>query len=143
MYERLALLRESEKDVATLQKLHLVSNRYDFRNLALDMWYIRTMKSRAVQDVSNCYDREDPLKGIWLKCILLALNDVKSGRPCDLEAWRKDSPPMGIDTCSKNLHICAPAAMGFLLALPEEHERFISVTPGTLKDLVKRLRCKN
>lgn len=146
MLKRLSFLRISTDCdqgmiLDELRRREFVSSRYDFRNLTLDLWYIRNdSRSRAVQDVTSCFDANDPIKGIWFKTILLALNDVRGGRPCDLGAWRRDSPPMGIDTCSKTLHICAPAAMGFLLSLPEEHERFVSLNPGTIRDLVKNIR---
>ena len=145
MYERLELLRElgdSGQDslLTELRLRELISKRYDFRNLALDLWYIEnSARARAVQDVTSCFG-DDRLSSLWLKCILLALNDVKSGRPCDFGAWRLDSPPMGIDTCSSNVHICAPSAMGFLLAQTEEHEKFVCISPGTIRDIVKQIR---
>lgn len=124
----------TEDAIFALREFSLVSNKYDFRNLATDLWYLRTRDTRRRCDY--IIDPHEPLKGLWFGCVVMAISDVKERRPCDLHAWRYDSPPMGIDTCSEEVHICAPAALGFLLSLTDEQELYCGLTPGTIRDIV-------
>lgn len=136
MLQRLEILRVTPQEadpISILRYKHLVSSRYDFRNLATDYWYLKTRDMR--RKCEYVVDPADPLKGLWLGCITIAISDVREKRPCDMNAWRCDSPPMGIDTCSELVHICAPAALGFLLSLSDEDELFAGLRPGTIREL--------
>lgn len=139
MIKRLQYLQgpHPEDPIDDMWRKGLVSYRYDFRNLSTDLWYLQIRNNRHK---SSCIvDPNDPLKGLWLSCIIVALGDVMTKRPCDLNAWKCDSPPMGIDTCSSTVHICAPAALGFLLSLSDEQEQLGGLRSGTVKDLVRRM----
>ena len=138
MYKRLEFLRDfrGEFAISEMKSLGLISKVYDFRNLATDLWYLNTKCERRKLDLIK--DCGDPIKSLWLGCIVIAISDVRDERPCDLGAWRYDSPPMGIETCSSTAHICAPAALGFLLSLPTWHEQICGLSPGTIRELVRR-----
>ena len=135
MLRRLKYILENEKKTAVsdLFTLGLVSASYDFRNLATDLWYLSYRDSQRGYDPGECYCAEDPIRSILFRTIVLALFDLKSGRPCDLGAWKKDTAPMGILTCTAEAHLCAPDAAGFLLNLDEDYEEFAGVRPGTIR----------
>ena len=116
----------------------LVSEHYNFRNLATDLWYLSNRNSRLSYEIAECYDCTDPIKSIWFRTLVLAISDAKSKRPCDLGAWLYDSPPMSIEICTDNYHLCAPEAIGFLLSLDDEHERLGGLSPGTIRDVVRK-----
>ena len=137
MLQRLRILKDPklQDPITLLKNMGLVSYQYDFRNLATDQWYLRTREGR--RKCEYIVDPNDPLKGLWLGCLIMAISDVCERRPCDLNAWKYDSPPMGIDTCSPTVHICAPAALGFLLSLSEEQEQLGGLRPGTVRNIIR------
>lgn len=144
MLKRLEIIRnavsQDDNDILCyLRSEELISSCYDFRNLATDRWYLARSEEgfpRIGFGLEECNDSHDPIKSIWFRCIFLAIYDARSRRPCDLNAWYKDQPPMSIETCTEDLHICSPSAVGFLLSLTDDHERLGGLSPGTIKRII-------
>ena len=126
--------------IRTLLQHQIVSVNYSFRNLAVDRWYLSNRVARVGYEIAECHDCNDPIKGVWFRVIVIALADAKANRPCDLDAWDKDLPPMGIDKCIEGCHICSPAAKGWLLNLDDTAEEFAGLSQGTIKDILKSSR---
>lgn len=143
MLKRLQFLQKSDPEFAIpeLKSRGLVSDFYDFRNLATDLWLLTARPAR--RRIEYFHDPRDPLRSLWFCCLIVAIGDARDGRPCDLGAWRRDAPPMGIETCSSASHICAPHALGFLLSLPPEHELFCGLRPGTIRELLRGVRIRD
>jgi hypothetical protein len=130
-------------DEAIIQRLQdklFVSVNYSFRNLAVDRWYLSSRVQRLGYDIAECHDCNNPIKSVWFRVIVMALADVRSERPCDLNAWDKDLPPMGIEKCTEDCHICSPAARGWLLNLDDVAEEFAGLSHGTIISILKSKR---
>ena len=122
--------------IGMLRREGFVSPEYDFRNLSIDTWYLSNRILRRYYDKATHYNADDPWKSVWLRVITLAIADERTERPCDLNAWKKDSPPMSIDICTNAVHICAPAAHGWLVNLDEDETRFAGLSVGTIRAII-------
>jgi len=113
-----------------LQHSGLVTVNYSLRCAETDIWFIQ--KERSIntsvlsRDNFDGASEEDPYRLIWFRVILLAMLDVRGGRPCDLDCWKGDRPPGG-QYCEIGAHICRPAAMEFLSFMPESISSFAGV----------------
>jgi hypothetical protein len=138
MLQRLDIIAKNRTNISIpdMRSAGIVSAQYNFRNLATDLWYLSCRNSRIAYEIAECHDCDDPIKSIWFRCLVIAISDARSKRPCDLGAWVGDFPPMGIETCSSKYHLCAPEAVGFLLSLDDEHERLGGLTPGTIRAII-------
>lgn len=133
------IIKEPEEKILTqLRDSGLVSRSYNLVNLQVDLWCLRkTCYSRRIYP-NRVAENLDPLLRIYFYVILQAVNDLKLGRPCDVNLWELDQPPTDF-ICTHHNHICSKEAMNFLMQIPEFHEVELNLSPGSIKSMVIKM----
>jgi len=138
MISRLAYIKIAKKNsnIACMKDMGFVSVQYSERNLLVDQWYLASLNNSHIStDIDVVGGKAE--RSILFRMIIISMNDVKRQRPCDLGIWVKDMPPRGIETCTRDIHICSEMAAKWIIGeIGEEEERYVGLTPGTITSLM-------
>lgn len=132
-----------EEIVVELQREGLCSCSYSLKCLYMDIWYIverpRIPRNVTVKQNENFVDG---FIHIYLEVIIQALQDIATGRPCDVDLWSDDDPPGAAkeSVCTPYLHICADHAEIWLGGISGLEEEAMGLESGTISFLIDNVK---
>jgi hypothetical protein len=123
--------------IRSLRSSELISKNYDITCLAVDVWCLFDRKpSDSKRKSSEFTTIKDPLIRVFFGIVVQAIYDVSSGRPCDVNSWIVDIPPMGSDLrCSPSVHVCHESAAEFMEETGALWEAVLNLPAGMLAEL--------
>jgi hypothetical protein len=136
IYERFAQDRPPLEVIHDLYDLDLISEHYDLRCLAVDVWYL--FDRRRIHANKQFAAFEDASLRIMFGVVVQAVADARSCRPCDSYSWVLDRPPGDGERCSPTIHVCAPDAIRYLQEVASICEATMGISERILVDLVAK-----
>ena len=133
------VIRKDHPDtvIRSLRSFELISENYDLTCLAVDVWCLFDRNpNTSKRKYSTITAIQDPLIRVFFGVIVQSLYDVRAGRPCDVNSWVVDHPPMGVDLrCSPSIHVCSESAAEFIAETGALWEAVLNLPTGMLAEI--------
>lgn len=131
--------KDSKQILEGLFLQEVVSRSYSKQCLDVDLWFLTRNINLSTGSNKSCPSLKDSEGRLLFQIVLQSLLDLRCGRPCDVNAWKKDESP-DFRNCTHDHHICWIYAEEYLHSIDYEMEKFIGLSEGSIEEWIRKIK---